>query len=101
METQLEIAICAKGFLAMSTDRDGLLIHLAAESMMDQYGPYAARISHERAEAADAIGDLLSADAWRDIAQAIELLQTSYYKIETRRSTQRPGEREPVLRVVP
>ena len=68
---------------------------------MDQYGPYAARISHERAEAAHGIGDLLSADAWRDIAQAIEHLQSSYYKIETRRPTPRPGERAaPMLRVV-
>jgi len=85
----------------MSTDRDGLLIHLAAESMMDQYGPYAARVSHERAELAEGMGDLLSADAWRDIAHAIDVLQTSYYKIETRRPGQRPGERgEPLLRVV-
>ena len=85
----------------MSTDRDGLLIHLAAEAMMDQCGPYAARISHERAETAAGKGDLLSADAWRDIAQAIEVLQASYYKIETRRPGQRPGDRpEPMLRVV-
>jgi hypothetical protein len=69
----------------MSTDRDALLIQLAAEAMMNQYGPYAARISHERAELADGTG----ADAWRDIAHAIEVVETSYYKIETR-SAQRP-----------
>jgi len=73
----------------MSTDRDGLLIHMAAEAMMNQYGPYAARISHERAGFANGTGT----DAWRDIAHAIEVLETSYYKIETRRSAQRPGER--------
>jgi hypothetical protein len=81
----------------MSTDRDGLLIHLAAGAMMNQYGPYAARISHERAELADGI----AADAWRDIAHAIEVMETSYYQIETRPSAQRPGERgESMLRVV-
>ena len=47
-------------------------VRLAAEMMLTRHGDEAAKVARERAKMADGIGDLLSSDAWRDVAHAIE-----------------------------
>jgi hypothetical protein len=59
----------------VTQDRDGVLLCIAAELMMAHYGADAAGITRERADLAEAMGDLRSADAWREVAHAIEALQ--------------------------
>jgi hypothetical protein len=52
-------------------DDDGDLVEQAAREAIDQYGDGAVSVLRERAEVAD-LGDLLAAEAWRDIADAAE-----------------------------
>jgi hypothetical protein len=49
----------------------------AARELIDQHGDDAVAILRERAELADHIGDLLAAEAWRDIADAAERMLRS------------------------
>jgi hypothetical protein len=53
-------------------DDDGDLVEQAAREAIDQYGDGAVSVLGERAEVADHLGDLLAAEAWRDIADAAE-----------------------------
>ena len=53
-------------------DEDDASVEWAAREAIAQYGDNAASILRERAELADHIGDLLAAEAWRDIADAVE-----------------------------
>jgi hypothetical protein len=53
-------------------DDDGDLVEQAAREAIDQYGDGAVSVLRERAEVADHLGDLLAAEAWRDIADATE-----------------------------
>ena len=46
---------------------NGEAVEAAAREAIDQHGDDAAAILRERAELADHIGDLLAAEAWRDI----------------------------------
>ena len=59
----------------MNNDRDALLVRIAADAMIGQHGGQGADVARDRAERAERVGDLLSADAWRDVARTIELLQ--------------------------
>ena len=52
---------------------NGEAVERAAREAIDQHGDDAAAILRERAELADHIGDLLAAEAWRDIADAAKL----------------------------
>ena len=53
---------------------DGDQVERPAREAIDQFGDGAVSVLRERAEVADHIGDLLAAEAWRDIADAAELL---------------------------
>jgi len=58
----------------MNNDRDALLVRIAADAMIGQHGGQGADVARERAERAERVGDMLTADAWRDVARTIELL---------------------------
>jgi hypothetical protein len=58
----------------MGQDRE-TVVRLAAEFLIARYGEDAARVARNNADSADAIRDLLTADAWRDIAHAVDALQ--------------------------
>ena len=49
---------------------NGHLVNIVAADMVRRLGADAVRICCENAEGADALGDALSAKAWRDIADA-------------------------------
>ena len=51
---------------------NGDLVEYVAADMIRRFGPSAATICRERAEIDDEVGDMLSAEAWRDIADAAE-----------------------------
>ena len=51
---------------------NGEAVDQAAREAIDQHGNDAVSILRERAEVADQLGDKLSAEAWRDIADAAE-----------------------------
>jgi hypothetical protein len=51
---------------------DGDLVEKVAREFVEQHGPDAVPILREHAEAADMNGDGLSAQTWRDIADAAE-----------------------------
>jgi hypothetical protein len=55
-------------------DENGTALERAARQAIDEYGDNAVAILRERAEVADHIGDLLGAEAWRDIADEVERL---------------------------
>jgi hypothetical protein len=55
-------------------DENGTAIERAARQAIDEYVDNAVAIPRERAEVADNIGDLLGAEAWRDIADEVERL---------------------------
>jgi hypothetical protein len=55
---------------------DDHIVEQVARQMHERHGPDAAPRAREQAEIADGIGDPLSADAWRDIANALKRLQT-------------------------
>ena len=57
--------------------QNGEAVERAAREAIDQHGDDAAAILRERAELADHIGDLLTAEAWRDIADAAERMLRS------------------------
>jgi hypothetical protein len=61
----------------MTEIREGVLLRVAAEIMIQNHGPDADRVARELAASADRVGDLLSADAWRDLVHAINALQTA------------------------
>ena len=48
------------------------VLRLAAEMMIEHHGESAARIARDAAKTAKKSGDLLSTDAWRKVAQAID-----------------------------
>ena len=56
---------------------NGEAVEAAARETIDQHGDDPVAILRERAELADHIGDLLAAEAWRDIADAAERLLRS------------------------
>jgi len=58
----------------MAQDRE-TAVRLAAEFLIARHGDDAARVARDNADSADAIRDLRTADAWWDIARAIEGLQ--------------------------
>jgi len=58
-------------------DDDVEHVERAAREAIEQFGDGAVSVLRERAEVADHIGDLLAAEAWRDIADAAELLLRS------------------------
>lgn len=47
---------------------DTLTVELEAHRLIRRTGSVAASVARENAEAADEIGDIISAEAWRDIA---------------------------------
>lgn len=53
---------------------DDEMVRQTARKCLQWDGPSAAERLRERAEIADGMGDMLSAEAWRDIADAAELL---------------------------
>jgi len=53
---------------------NGEAVDQAAREAIGQYGDNAVSILRERAEVSDHLGDMLSAEAWRDIADAAERL---------------------------
>ena len=53
-------------------ENQNTFVRLAAEMMLTRHGENAARVARERAKMANRIGDLLSGDAWHDLAHAIE-----------------------------
>jgi hypothetical protein len=53
-------------------DDNGGAVDQAAREAIDQHGDDAVSVLRERAEVADHLGDELSAQAWRDIADAAE-----------------------------
>ena len=59
----------------MTDDDDSRLVEQTARDLMRQYGPRAAEVAREQADADDELGDMLSAETWRDIADEIERLQ--------------------------
>ena len=61
--------------LGMSFDNDALLVQQTARKMLDRDGARARRIAIDYAELAHELGDTFSAEAWRNIANAIERLQ--------------------------
>jgi predicted phosphatase len=52
------------------------VLRLAAEMMIEHHGGRAARIARDAAKTAKKSGDLLSTDAWRKVAHAIDALRT-------------------------
>ena len=54
-----------------STDNGEAVEHVARE-YIGRHGPDSVSILRERADLSDEVGDLLSAEAWRDIADAAE-----------------------------
>jgi hypothetical protein len=57
--------------------RDLKICEQVAREFVDRHGPDALRILREHAEIADAVGDDLSAKAWRDIADVADHLLLS------------------------
>ena len=55
------------------------LVKKAAGEIVDQYGSDAVPILRERAEAAEALGDKLAAETWRNIADATERMPRNFY----------------------
>ena len=53
-------------------DEDGASVKRAAREAITQHGDNAVSVLRERAEIADHIGDMLAAEAWRDIADAVK-----------------------------
>ncbi len=58
----------------MSDDDD---VEQVAREYLQRHGLDSPSILRDHAELADAIGDILSAEAWRDIADAAELILQS------------------------
>ena len=58
-------------------DDDGDEVERAAREAIEQFGDGAVEVLRERAEVADHLCDLLAAEAWRDIADAVERLLRS------------------------
>jgi hypothetical protein len=58
-------------------DDDGWAVERAAQEAIGQYGGDAVAILRERADLADQIGDMLTAETWRDIADAAERILRS------------------------
>jgi hypothetical protein len=58
-------------------DDDGWAVERAAQEAIDQHGDDAVAILRERADLADQIGDMLTAETWRDIADAAERILRS------------------------
>jgi len=56
---------------------NGKAVDQAAREAIDRHGDDAVSILRERAEVADQLGDKLSAEAWRDIADAAERMLQS------------------------
>ena len=56
---------------------NGEAVEAAAREAIDQHGDDAIAMLRERAELADHVGDLLGAEAWRDIADAAERMLRS------------------------
>jgi len=56
---------------------NGEAVDQAAREAIDQHGDNAVSVLRERAELADHLGDELSAQAWRDIADAAERILRS------------------------
>ena len=56
----------------MSDDDDDNLVEQVAREYVQRHGSDSLAILRERADAADAMGDVFSAEAWRDIADAAE-----------------------------
>ena len=55
-------------------DNNNKTVAQVAREMVDRHGGGAPRMLRERAEIADAQGDRLSGETWRDIADAAEKL---------------------------
>ena len=51
---------------------DGEAVEHVAREYIGRHGPDSVPILRERADLSDEVGDLLSAEAWRDIADAAE-----------------------------
>ncbi len=64
-------------FRCCSGMENGEAVEAAAREAIDQHGDDAIAILRERAELADHVGDLLGAEAWRDIADAAERMLRS------------------------
>ena len=58
----------------MRADDNGQSVERVAQQMIADYGSDAPAFLRERAEQADVIGDVLGAEAWRDIAYEAERL---------------------------
>ena len=58
----------------MSDDDD---VEQVAREYLQRHGLESPSVLRDRAEVADAIGDILSAEAWRDIADAAERILQS------------------------
>jgi hypothetical protein len=56
----------------MSDDDDDDLVEQVAREYVQRHGRDSLAILRERAELADEMGDVVSAEAWRDIADAAE-----------------------------
>lgn len=56
----------------MGDDED--FVEQVAREYVERHGPDAVSVLRERADMAEEVGDLLSAEAWRDIADAAERL---------------------------
>jgi hypothetical protein len=52
------------------------VLRLATEMLITRHAEKAAEVARGHADTAEALRDLLTADAWRDIAHRIEILQT-------------------------
>lgn len=63
---------------------DAAAVEQVAREMIRDFGSDATDVAYERAEVAEAIGDLLSAEAWRDIADAAKRLASALV-VENRR----------------
>ena len=57
--------------------KNGEAVEAAAREAIDQHGDDAVEVLRERADMADGIGDMLAAEAWRDIADAAERMLRS------------------------
>ncbi len=56
----------------MSDNEDRDMVEQAARDYVERYGPDSVAILRERADMADELRDIMSAEAWRDIADAAE-----------------------------
>jgi hypothetical protein len=61
----------------MSDGSDDNEVEQVAREYVQRHGPDSPSILRDFSEAADAIGDMLSAEAWRDIADAAERILQS------------------------